>query len=152
MAPDRLQDAREDGRPQARGLKAPRPSFAGGKGLRRRRRRLHVRHRNHDLEIDVRRLGGVDDLDRPVAAEKPGGQVHWPYRRREADPLRIPAVRQLREPLERQRQVCAALGCGHRMNLVDDHRFDRAQVGRRLRAQDQEQRLGRRHEDLAGLA
>ena len=151
VAPNRFQDAREDGRPQAGGLPATRPASAVGQRLGGGRWRLHVGHRHDDLEVHVRRLGGVDDFHRPVAAEKPGRQVHWPHCRREADPLRVRAVRQLGEALQRQRQVGAALGRRHRMNLVDDHRLDRPQVGRRPRTEDEEERLGRRHEDLAGL-
>ena len=54
MAPHRLQNAREDGRPQPRRLEPTRPSFAGGKRLW--RWRLHFRHRHDDLQVDTRRL------------------------------------------------------------------------------------------------
>ena len=57
-----------------------------------------------------------------------------------------------RQPLERQREVRAALGRGHRVDLVHDHPLDRAQRLARLRAENQEERLGRGHQDLAGIA
>ena len=61
-------------------------------------------------------------------------------------------VEQRVEPLERQRQVGAALGAGDRVHLVDDHRLDAAQRLARLRGEEQEQRLGRRDEDVGRRA
>ena len=55
------------------------------------------------------------------------------------------------EPLQRQRQMRAALGAGDGVNLVDDHRLDPAQRLARLRGQHQEQRLGRRDQDVRRL-
>ena len=56
------------------------------------------------------------------------------------------------EPLERQREVRAALGRHQRVNLVDDDRVDRAQRLARVRGQQQIQRLRRRDQDVGGLA
>ena len=55
------------------------------------------------------------------------------------------------EPLQRERQVGAALGAGDGVHLVDDHRLDPAQGFARLRGQHQEQRLGRRDQDVRRL-
>ena len=52
------------------------------------------------------------------------------------------------EPLERERQVRAALGARDGVHLVDDHRLERAQHLARLRGQHQEERLGRRDQDV----
>ena len=63
---------------------------------------------------------------------------------------RVPAQRL--EPLERQRQVRAALAGDQRVDLVDDHRVHRRQPLARVRGQQQEQRLGRGDEDVRRLA
>ena len=54
------------------------------------------------------------------------------------------------EPLERQRQVRAALAGHERVNLVDDDRVDVHEPFARVRRQQQEQRLGRRDQDVGG--
>ena len=69
-------------------------------------------------------------------------------RRRQAD-----AHRRLRgqrgEPLERQREMAAALVAGERVDLVDDHRARRREhPAARLRAEQHVERLGRRHDDV----
>ena len=56
------------------------------------------------------------------------------------------------EPLERQRQVRAALGLGDRVDLVDDHPLDVGQDLARPRGQHQVERLGRRDQDVGRLA
>ena len=57
------------------------------------------------------------------------------------------------QPLERQRQVAAALARGQRVDLVDDHRAHRREHrAARLRAEQHVQRFGRRHEDVRRLA
>ena len=56
------------------------------------------------------------------------------------------------EPLDRQREVRAALGRDERVNLVDDHRVDRAQRLARVGGQEQIQRFRRRDEDVGRLA
>ena len=62
------------------------------------------------------------------------------------------AAQQLFEPLERQRQVRAALGRHQRVDLVDDDRVDRAQRLAGVRGQQQIERLGRRDQDVGRLA
>ena len=52
------------------------------------------------------------------------------------------------EPLERQRQVRAALRAGQGVDLVDDDPLDAAQRLARLRGEQQVERLGRRDEDV----
>ena len=54
--------------------------------------------------------------------------------------------------LERQREVRAALGRDERVDLVDDHRLDRAQPLAGIRGEHQIQRLGRGDQDVAGIA
>ena len=56
------------------------------------------------------------------------------------------------EPLERQRQVRAALGRHQRVDLVDDDRVDRAQRLARVRRQQQVERLRRGDQDVGRLA
>ena len=100
--------------------------------------------RSHSL-VD----GGATTCDRAAAGEERGHLLDRPHRRRQADPLRR-ALEQLVEPVERDRQVGAALGAGHRVHLVDDHRLDAAQRLARGAGQQQEQRLGRGDEDVGG--
>ena len=52
------------------------------------------------------------------------------------------------EALQRQRQVCAALRAGKRVDLVDDHPLDAAQRLARGRGEQQVERLGRGDEDV----
>ena len=56
------------------------------------------------------------------------------------------------EPLERQREVRAALGRHERVDLVDDDRVDRAQRLARVRRQQQIERLRRGDQDVGRLA
>ena len=62
------------------------------------------------------------------------------------------ALAERREPLERQREVRAALGRHERVDLVDDDRVDDAQRVARVRGQEQVQRFGRRDQDVGRLA
>ena len=55
---------------------------------------------------------------------------------------------ELLEPLERQREMRAALGRDHRVDLVDDHGLDVAQAFARRARQHEVQRLGRGDEDV----
>ena len=70
---------------------------------------------------------------------------------RQADPLHGPARLAL-EPLERERQVGAALGLRDRVDLVDDHPLRVAQELARARGEHQVERLGRRDQDVRRLA
>jgi hypothetical protein len=92
---------------------------------------------------------------RPGAAQEHGHLAHRPHRGRQPHPLgRARAVRgdaQRVEPLQRQRQVRAALVARHRVHLVHDDRFHAAQGLPGLRGKQQEQRLGRGDEDVGRL-
>ena len=57
-----------------------------------------------------------------------------------------------RQPLQRERQVRAALGAGDGVDLVDDHRLDRAQHVAGAGGQHQVQRLGRGDQDVGRVA
>ena len=68
-------------------------------------------------------------------------------------PMRCGGRSQMRvEPLEREREVGAALGGGDRVDLVDDHRLDVAQRLARLRREHEVERLGRGDEDVGRVA
>ena len=67
--------------------------------------------------------------------------------RRQGDPLRR-LLRELLEPLEREHEVSATLGSGHRLDIIDDHRLDFRKGPRGLRGEHQEQRLGCRDQDV----
>ena len=64
----------------------------------------------------------------------------------------VRSVAQRFEPLERQRQVRAALGRHERVDLVDDDRVDGAQRLARVRREQQVERLRRRDQDVGRLA
>ena len=52
------------------------------------------------------------------------------------------------QPLQGQRQMRPPLGLGHRVDLVDDHRFGRGEDLAHLRGEHQVERLGRRDQDV----
>ena len=59
------------------------------------------------------------------------------------------AISQQVKPLQRYRQMCAALVVGDGMNLVNDYRFNMAQNGAATVRREQDvQRLGRGHQDV----
>ena len=108
----------------------------------------HVLDRDDHLQVERLARAGVDDLDLAVApAEEAGDLLERPLRRREPDPLHGVAGEVL-EPLERERQVGAALGRGDGVDLVDDHRLRRGQHLPGRRRQDQVERLRRRDQDV----
>ncbi len=113
----------------------------------------HVVDRDDDLDVERLARPGVDDRDRPrsggrLPAEEPRDLLERPLRRRQADPLRR-LVRDGLEPLERERQVRAALGARERVDLVDDDRRGRrAAISRAPRGEHQVERLGRRDQDV----
>ncbi len=98
--------------------------------------RAHVLDGNDDLDVERLADARVDDRHRPgpavdAAAEEAGDLVERTLGRRETDPLEW-LVGDLLEPLERQREVRAALRRGEGVDLVDDDRVDAAQrVARR---------------------
>ena len=85
--------------------------------------RREVRHRHLDGDLDRLRRGRLHHLDRPGPGQERRHLVQRPDGRRQPDPLGGPAVSSsVVEPLQRQRQVGAALGARHRVHLVEDHR------------------------------
>ena len=110
----------------------------------------HVLDRDDDLEVPLLGAGRRDDLDRCAAAEEPRHLLQRPHRRAQPDPLGG-LVEQRVEPLEGDREVGAALGAGHGVHLVDDHRLDAAQALAGLAGEHQEQRLRRRDHDVGRL-
>ncbi len=115
--------------------------------------RLERRPRQLEREIALTRVAFVDDRARLVSDARQEARQHVDRlrRRRDADARRRLKAQRL-EPLERQRQMRAALVAGERVNLVDDGRLDGAQhVPARLRAEQDVQRLRRRDEDVRRL-
>ena len=147
---DQLEQLRVHGRPDrlARRLGASRRRV---QRIQRRRRLLRLDHRlDRHLDLEVQRLAhaGVDDPARPLRADHEAADLlQRVLRRAQADALRVAAAvlggDQRGEPLQRQREVRAALGRGDRVDLVDDDRLDVAQHVARLRGQHEVQRLGR---------
>ena len=103
-----------------------------------------------DLEVELLARAGVDELDRAVAGDEAADLLERPLRRREADPLRR-ALEQGIEPLQREREVDAALRACDGVDLVEDHGLDPAQRLAGLRGQHQEERLRRRDQDVGRL-
>ena len=137
---DELEDLRVDRRPdRARG--------AFGSALRCRTRLAHVLHRHDDLEVELFRDPGVDELDVPCARDEAADLLHRPLRRRQADALER-LVDEPLEPLHGKREVRAALRAGDRVNLVEDQRPDALQVLARARGEQQVERLGSRDQDV----
>ena len=83
----------------------------------------HVLERHHDLEVELFRRPGINQLDLAGAGHEPADLLHRPLCGRQADPLEG-LVDEPLEALDRQRQVCAALRPGDRMHLVEDQRAD----------------------------
>ena len=158
---DELDQPRVDRRPDrtARGA-APRRARTGSPRLAEAR---HVLDRDLDRQLEGFPGSGVDDLDRarlhgPVpaadlsAAEEARDLLERALGGREADALQRAAARAQRlEPLERQKEVRAALGGGERVDLVDDDGLDRARRSRAPATSAQVERLGRRDQDVRRL-
>ena len=151
---DELEDRRVDGRPdRARGRARPGRDVAPvdhGR-LARRDRRVelpHVLERDDDLEVELLAPPCVHELD--VASgpcDEAPDLLHGSLRRRQADALQRPVDEAL-QPLERQREMGAALRARHGMDLVDDDGLDAPQRLARLRGEQEEQRLGSRDQDV----
>ena len=117
----------------------------------------HVVHRHDHLQLELLAHPCVDDRDRarpPLAAgiegpaaEEAGDLVEWALRGGEPDALEGPGREPL-EPLKRQREMGAALGGCHRVDLVDDHVLDRCEHLAGVRGEHQVQRLGCGDEDV----
>ena len=154
---DEPQDLRVDRRPDRAGAElGARVHLLAVRGRRVRERDVgrqlaHVLHRHDDLEVELLRAPGVDELDRPAARDEAADLLQRPLRGREADALH----RRLHEPVEPlhgEREVGAALRPGDGVHLVEDQRLDRPQHLARLRREDEEERLGGRDEDVRRLA
>jgi hypothetical protein len=107
----------------------------------------HVLERHHDLQVELLRGAGVDQLDLTCARDEPADLLHGPLRRRQPDPLE----RLLDEPLEalhRKREVRAALGARDRVHLVEDQRADALQVLARARGEHEIERLRSRDQNV----
>ena len=111
----------------------------------------HVGGRRDHRQIDPRHLAGVKDHDLAVPAQVARHLLERPLRGAQPDALRV-APAQRGQPLERQRQVRAALVRHQRVDLVHDHRVDLAQPLAGGRGQEEVERLGRGDEDLGRLA
>ena len=113
----------------------------------------HVFHRDDDFDFEGLANPGVDDRHRslhpadPVATEELRDLLQRPLGGGQPDALRRPFGDEF-EPLERQREVRTALGRGHRVDLVDDHRLDADERVARRRREHQVQRLGRRDQQV----
>ena len=83
----------------------------------------HVLERDDDLEVELLARAGVDQLDRPPARDEPADLLHRPLRRGEADAL-DGLLGEPVEPLDREREVGAALRAGDGVHLVEDQRLD----------------------------
>ena len=121
------------------------PFFSALSGL------AHVLDRDDNLEVELLRHACVDELDRAAPGDEPPDLLERPLRRREADPLhRLRS--ELLEPLDRQREVGTALRACNRVHLVEDQRVDAPQQLPCPRGEQEEERLGRRDQDVRRLA
>ncbi len=121
----------------------------------------HVFDRHHDLDVELFRHVRVDDGHRPeLAVAQPAEELadffQRPLRRAQPDALERRAFAahlhdELFEALQRERQVRAALGAGHRVDLVNDHDFDTRQGGPRLARQQEIERLRRGDEHVGRM-
>ena len=147
---DPLLDVRPDGPARHRALVAeparrgagPQVVGCGGGGEVR-----QVRHRHRDRQVPALGRGGPHHRHRLRAAEEPGHLGGRLDRGGQADPLHR-RVQQGVQALEGDGQVGAALGPGHGVHLVHDHRADPGQRRAGLRGEHEVQRLGRGDEDV----
>ena len=119
-----------------------------------RHHRFERRRRHLDREIARAAMADVDDRAVGRVAVRGADQEArdcrrsasaWPTARCAAS---RPAAQRL-EPLERQREMAAALVRRDRMDLVDDHRaHGRQHRAAGLRAEQHVERFGRRHQDV----
>ena len=138
---DEVDDPPLYGRPDARAL------FRVGAGRRDLVEAAHVFNGDHDAEIELLARARLDDRDGAAAAQERGDLVERPDGRRQTDALGR-GREQLVQPLERKREVHAALRAGDRMDLVDDDDIDVAEGIARLGRQEEEQRLRGADQDV----
>ena len=145
MLPDQAQQLRVDGRPDA----APRRLAArDGVEVHERVRLDHGLHGDVDAQVERLAHARVDDGALALrAGEEARHLVERPLRRREADALHV-APGLLGEALERDGEVGAPLGLGHRVDLVDDDPLRAGEEVARLRGEHEVQRLRRGDEDV----
>src|SRR5205823_13164831 len=141
----------EQWRTARRPARARRALAADGGGLAGRTELAHVLQRDDALEVELLRDARVDQLDRPPTGDEAADLLERSLRRREPDALERRRDETL-EPLEGERQMRAALRAGDGVHLVEQQRVDRTKKLVRLRGQHQEQRLGRRDQDVRRLA
>src|SRR3954451_23119628 len=114
-------------------------------------RLAHVLDGDDDLEVELLRDAGVDELDLASTRHEATDLLERTLGRREADPLHR-LRRERLEPLDRQREMGAALRPGDCVHLVEDQRVDAAQQLPCARGEQQEERLRRRDQDVRRLA
>ena len=112
----------------------------------------HVLDGHVDLQVERLAHAGVDDRALAAAAhEEAAHLLERPLRGGQPDPLERTAGQRL-EPLEREREVRAALGARHGVDLVHDHGLGVHEELARLRREHQVERLGRGDQDVRRLA
>src|SRR5690242_8376011 len=90
------------------------------------RRPRHVLDRHDHLEVELAYRTGIDDPDWTVAPQVPADLLERALRGTQADALEWPPGERF-EALQRQGEVRPPLRARHRVDLVDNHRFDRPQ-------------------------
>ncbi len=112
----------------------------------------HVLDRHVDLQVERLADPGVDHpAVAPGAHEEAAHLLERPLGGRQADALHG-ALGLMLEALERERQMGAALGARHRVDLVDDAPLDGSQRLPRARGEHQVERLGRGDEHVGRRA
>ena len=146
-----LEQLRVDRRPDRAGRRVGRSDVLGRHRRGREPEVCEVLDRDPHLELELLAHSRVDDRDGPLAADEARDRFERTLGGRERDPLRV-ASGQVREALEREREVGATLGRRHRVDLVHDDGLDIAQQLARAGGQQQEQALGRRDQDVGRRA
>ena len=126
----------------------------GGNRVRERRGRAelaHVLDRDDDLEVELLARAGVDELDRPAARDEAPDLLERPLRRREPDALERRVQVRARAARPTSARCAPRFVPGDGVHLVEDQRLDPAQRLARRRGQQQEERLGRRDQDVRRL-
>ena len=117
----------------------------------------HVVNRHHHLEVELLHPAGINHAHRPrcavlvLSAQEAGDLAERPLRGRQADALDGLLGHTL-QPLHRQRQVAAALGAGHRVDLVDDDPGHPLEDLRALAGEQQIEALRSGDEDVGRVA
>ena len=112
----------------------------------------HALDRHVDLQVERLARAGVDDRAGALRADEEAPDLlERVLRRGEPDPLHV-MLGLRREPLEREREMRAALGLRDGVDLVDDHLLDLAEDLPCLAREHQVERLGRGDEDVGRVA